>query len=341
MFQNIKVDIIYYKTNTDFEMEFNLCGCCRMRLLTDKSPDCKTLVHSLARAVSRSRVIILTGSLFGDDGIIKISAEAIGSKVTPVNLSNYGVSGNDDIEIIEGSTPLVTPEGYFGGCIIEKGPQTMILLSDSKSVRKTIMQTLIHPYIEELCAMELQEKAAMTVSPLLTEEAEEIEEEETAEVESDIVTETEETEETYEADIEEEFAPITEEDEEPAEEYDESDIEISDGMIFEADETENEESYEEEDANFFIESNKMRASEAKRYNAAYADYDYNDDGLIADEFKKSGGFKHSSLNIPILIISIILLLAIAVLCYCFFYVPSKDGVAASAYIKEIIDTFFV
>ena len=52
MFQNVKVDIIYYKTNTDFEMEFNLCGCCRMRLLTDKSPDRKTAVHSLARAVS-------------------------------------------------------------------------------------------------------------------------------------------------------------------------------------------------------------------------------------------------------------------------------------------------
>ena len=30
MFQNLKVDVIYYKTNTDFEMEFNLCGCCRM-----------------------------------------------------------------------------------------------------------------------------------------------------------------------------------------------------------------------------------------------------------------------------------------------------------------------
>ena len=38
----MKVDVIYYKTNTDFEMEFNLCGCCRMRLLTDKAPDRKT-----------------------------------------------------------------------------------------------------------------------------------------------------------------------------------------------------------------------------------------------------------------------------------------------------------
>ena len=65
MFQNIKVDIIYYKTQTDFEMEFNLSGCCRMRLLTDKAPDRKILVNQLVRAVSRSRIILLAGDLFG------------------------------------------------------------------------------------------------------------------------------------------------------------------------------------------------------------------------------------------------------------------------------------
>ncbi len=164
MFQNIKVDIIYYKTNTDFEMEFNLCGCCRMRLLTDKSPDRKTLIHSLARAVSRSRVIIITGSLFGEEGIINLSAAAIGSSVSAIDARKYGISDAEEIEIITGSTPLVSPDGYFGGCIIESGPQTMILLSENKSLRKSVMQTLIHPYIEELCAYELKEKAAAAVA---------------------------------------------------------------------------------------------------------------------------------------------------------------------------------
>lgn len=50
MFYNIKSDIIYYKTATDFELEFNLCGTCRMRLLSDKMQDKKSFVHSLARA---------------------------------------------------------------------------------------------------------------------------------------------------------------------------------------------------------------------------------------------------------------------------------------------------
>lgn len=163
MFQNIKVDIIYYKTATDFEMEFNLCGCCRMRLLTDKAPDRKSMVHNLARAVSRSRVIIIVGSLFGDEGVLSTVAGAIGKPLSPIDNKLYGISEDGEISIISGATPLVTPDGYFGGCIIESGPQSMILLSDSKSVRKTIMSTLIHPYIEELCATELKAKAENTV----------------------------------------------------------------------------------------------------------------------------------------------------------------------------------
>ena len=84
MYQNIKVDIIYFKTPTDFEMEFNLSGCCRMRLLTDKAPDRKTLVNQLVRAVSRSRIIMLVGSLFNEDNIIKIVSEAISYKLLRV-----------------------------------------------------------------------------------------------------------------------------------------------------------------------------------------------------------------------------------------------------------------
>lgn len=163
MFQNIKVDIIYYKTATDFEMEFNLCGCCRMRLLTDKAPDRKSMVHNLARAVSRSRVIIIVGSLFGDEGVLSTVAGAIGKPLSLIDNKLYGISEGGEISVINGATPLVTPDGYFGGCIIESGPQSMILLSDSKSVRKTIMSTLIHPYIEELCATELKAKAENTV----------------------------------------------------------------------------------------------------------------------------------------------------------------------------------
>ncbi len=155
MFQNVKVDIIYYKTNTDFEMEFNLCGCCRMRLLTDKSPDRKTAVHSLARAVSRSRVIMMVGPLFGNDGIMKLCAGALSTELVEMDSKAYGIDTDESIKILKKATPLITPDGIFGGCIIESGPQTMILLSDNKNIRKAIMTSLIHPYIKEMCANEL------------------------------------------------------------------------------------------------------------------------------------------------------------------------------------------
>lgn len=150
MFQNIKVDVIYHNTNTDFEMEFNLCGCCRMRLLNDKTTDKKSFIKALARDVSRSRVIIACGPLFGADGLINTVATAIGTGVTPCDNKTYGINGDDAIQIINGSTPLVTPDGYFGGCIIESGPQTIILLTENRAFRKSIMQNLIHPYLEEI-----------------------------------------------------------------------------------------------------------------------------------------------------------------------------------------------
>lgn len=162
MFHNMKVDIIYYNTNTDFELEFNLCGCCRMRLLTDKAEDQKKFVHCLARGVARSKVIIAIGSLFGESGIINIVARAISKGISVIDNKAYGIAGNDEIGIISGSTPLVTPEGYFGGCIIESGPQTLVMLTENKSIRKSIMTALIHPYIEELSAIELQQKAKAT-----------------------------------------------------------------------------------------------------------------------------------------------------------------------------------
>lgn len=150
MLQNVKVDIIYYMTPTDFEMEFNLCGCCRMRLLTDKTNDRKSLVHALSRAVSRSRVILCAGPLFSDTGLINSVALAIGRPLERVDNARYGIAGSSEISVIKGALPLVTAEGVFGGCIIESGPQSIVLLSESKGIRKSLMTALIHPYIEEI-----------------------------------------------------------------------------------------------------------------------------------------------------------------------------------------------
>lgn len=341
MFQNIRVDIVYYKTGTDFEMEFNLCGCCRMRLLTDKTSDRQTLVHSLARAVSRSKVIMVVGSLFGDGGIISTVAGAIGSGLSVADNKACGINSNESIEIIEGSIPLVTPDGCFGGCIIENGPQTMILLSESKSIRKPIMQTLIHPYIEQLCADELKGKAAGAKN---TEE----EPENVAEAES-VPEESAEAEalETEAAEISEENTS-TESDETANSEPEEAEAEaafedtvtLSGGMSFEQDgnvTVPQSEKAQESEPELITEPMTLNRKASRLLNEAYVNFE---EGLITDEEEpESGGARHFS-ELPILIISILLLVLIAFLCYCIFYVPASNGIAPADYLRDIYSTLF-
>lgn len=368
MFQNLKVDIIYYKTNTDFEMEFNLCGCCRMRLLTDKSPDKKTFVHSLARAVSRSRVIIVVGNLFGQEGTINLVAAATGKGITTADNKMFGISGESEIEIISGSTPLVTADGYFGGCIIESGPQTMILLSDGKTVRKNLMNNLIHPYIEELCATDIKEKVSdvneeneeenvepLEEIPLVVEDIEAEAEEEIGEAEAEADTETadeenfdfltqEQADEDYEYEYEKDDLGLitgddshTQEDIKPIQDDipiimdQEIEMENSQEDIFEND---------GEDFELFFEPDDMRLAEFYRRNREYYNGGDTLNGLVSgeeDEDEDKIRRPRSTFGIPILVLATILLIVLAILCYHIFYIPARDGVTAAAFIKETFD----
>ncbi len=212
MLQNVKVDVVYFSKASDFEMEFNLCGCCRMRLLTEKGDGTvKRFVENLATAVSRSRVIIACGPVTGENSIIKTVATAINAPLSKTDNAAFGISSSEDSEIIEGALPLVTSEGVFGGCVIESGPQSIILLTEDKVTRKNLMKNLIHPYIAELSIIPQDENAV----PLKTEEeklAEEITEqlsdENTEEAESSQEAALEQAEE--EADAVQETLPIFE-----------------------------------------------------------------------------------------------------------------------------------
>lgn len=368
MFQNLKVDIIYYSTNTDFEMEFNLCGCCRMRLLTDKASDKKTFVHELARAVSRSRVIIIAGELFGSNGIIEIASHAIGKSLADIDNKQFGISGDKQIKVINGATPLVTGDGVFGGCIIESGPQTMIFLSENRQIRKTIMNTLIHPYIEELCAIELKSKAdsvnrqtyempiieaPAAVPPAETEvlpDAAETDissssEEVTDEIEtpqSDAVQNeaAEEAEEFFTGDEEVAAVPLNSFSQQTA---DNGGIELSGGMIYEEDDksyNENIKAYSdlEDSTELYMEPQRIKKNDAEYFNSLYAIGSDEDSDYKTDTDNYGGRRPIFYGNLGILITAIILLVVISVLAYCIFYVPAKNGISASAYIKETFDT---
>ena len=156
MIQSIKVDIVYYTIGSDFEMEFNLCGCCRMRLLTDKVQGQSEFSKSLSKAVKRSRVIILCGPLFGEKGLIYTVSKVTGIETEKLDKSAYDLSTDADIDILKGSTALISDDGVFGGCIIESSTQSIIILSESKSLRKNIMKQLIYPYITKLSIMPIE-----------------------------------------------------------------------------------------------------------------------------------------------------------------------------------------
>ncbi len=324
MFHNMKADIIYYKTATDFELEFNLCGCCRMRLLSDKTPDKKSFVLSLARAVSRSNVILIAGALFGEGNCIEAVTEAINTSTETVDNAAYGISGDEQIEIIKGSTPLVTPEGYFGGCIIESGPQTMILLTDNKSVRKTIMKTLIHPYIEELYAAELGG------------ESQSVTEEENSN--SQIVIKDDYTEEEPPETVENQDL-ILEQDDYEADSISEEDINLSKSIVLDNDDSNTPEQDDEETIDLFFEPTKLDRRTVERFTEEYMSQnnDYNEE---EDYYKIDNPSYKNGFSLAVFIISIILLLVLVVLCYCIFFVPAEEGIAPAAYLRDIFNTMF-
>ncbi|MBQ1186251.1 MAG: hypothetical protein IIX54_01005 [Clostridia bacterium] len=161
---NLKIDIIYYKTSSDFEMEFNLSGCCRMRMFKDKVETPKGLVNTLARDVSRSKITIIVTDLFGDNSGIPTVAKAIKLPLVNFDKEKYGVSTNDDILIPETAVPLVTKTGIYGGCIIENGPQSIIIVSSVRTLRHEIMKAYIHNYVFDIGQL-LAYQERMGVSP--------------------------------------------------------------------------------------------------------------------------------------------------------------------------------
>lgn len=359
MQQNIKVDVIYYLSPSDFEMEFNLCGCCHMRLLNEKTQDRKELVKALAKAVSRSKIIIMCGPLFDDNGLIKLVSTAIGKTTEVINNSEYGINYDDKISVIEGSTPLVTPDGLFGGCIIESGPQAIIVLSENKSVRKNIMNNLIHQYIYELSllpedALTRNDSNEQPEKPS-DEQAVSVAEEITDTNSDDIIPEDTKNDETEQEEIleYEDISSVSEEDaenfvQEQNETANENSEEIKQPEISDNSEQEKlQEVQDDSEQPYEIEmyidpqhvSPKKMSDYAKNYVPSEKDalfiaeedceYDYD----IDDEDQNFRSL--SKLNLSIVLIVIVLSLIVVVLLYLMVYIPYSKGIDYTAYIEQI------
>lgn len=348
MISNLKVDIIYYKTPSDFELEFNLNGCCRMRILKEKVEDKKQLVTALARDVSRSKVIIVVTDLLGEKNGVEIISSAIGYKYEPVDKLAHSIKSGDDIKAPHGCLPLVTKSGQYGGCIVECGKQSIILISSDRPLRHEIMRSYIHQYIFDINQVEAfnerlrhesENNPIIDNSGILTAaradiaaeiaEMEEDAPEETAEVAEEVTIDTAGETEKITADTETatDEAPSEAPQEEPT-----SDTEEDSPVFAEtADVTEEDENLED-----VVEADEAKAS------VPYEDESFpiirsGSDGFIAVENISSSSEptdkkvnrrlmrRRKGSSIILLIVAILLLACFGVLAYFFVYKPIING----------------
>lgn len=308
---NLKLDIIYYKTPTDFEMEFNLNGCCRMRIFKDKVETPKELVKALARDVSRSKIIIVVTDLAGYDNGVEIVSKSVGLPLCSLNKSDFGIQAGEDVLLPKNAVPLINKSGIYGGCILESGPQSIILISSVRSLRHEILKAYVHNYIFDIGQIDAYNKRMgndINATPM-------------SNLETNNTSTAEETSNDENIEIkEEETINMVVDNNETSTEPQDVTSDFTENEIY-SDNYENElseESYPSDVNTTFIISEEPFAS------GITPDTNLVEDIASDSEIsKKFNSVKHNNkrLNIVLLILAVMLLICIGVLTYFFVYLP--------------------
>lgn len=321
MVQNLKIDIIYYDTPSDFEFEFNLGGCCHSRILNAHTHQPKEMLSGLAKAVGRSRVILIIGNLHGDGGLIDLVSKSVSIPLVNANTTEYAIISPEEPMILSGSLPLVSKDGVLSGCIVESGPQSIILLPNNKALRKDICDNLVFPYITALSripetdnVIQPEESKEENILPDNTDtnilEAEDSEEVSLdAEVTAEISEENETTDNNSEEDVSEIVFPK------------EEDNVIFSGEKISFDKEENADDISINDS--YIIANEAGAIEPDDNNVYFG-----------EEQKNKKRKRLSKLSVSILILCGLLLVIAGLLLYLLVYEPMANSVEVSDYIKE-------
>lgn len=329
MARNIKVDVIYYSTAKDFEFEFNLCSACQIRLLSDCTNTLELLPHSLARAFSRSQVVIVTG-LYSDELISNV-AQSIGFSTAEINYDEYNIATPYASLFINGAVPLVTTSGKYIGLILESGPQTLVLISSKKNSRKEIMSSLIQPYIADLSRMPHLPSQPTNEEPIKVEEI-------TPELEETITlpedTNIEESQNIVDVFSDTELLSQNENIAEPVSfESEEEDIEETDlsSNIYARIDSESFEAYRdheyEEDA--YDDQNKAFVIPFQINENVSEDYYSDYEETFVDVPKKKG------LPIATIVLLIVLLILVSFIAYCLIIEPIIKGISLNENLQQI------
>lgn len=149
MSKDIKVEVIYYKAQTDISLEFGLHGQYSLRLLSSDCNDIDTFFQSLKRAVSRSEIIITVGGFDKDDNIPGFIARATGVSCVIPDLKKHNIISDNKYCLPKGAIPLAPKSRRFAGFLLECGPQAIIGLTDDKKIRSEILNEFLVDYIAE------------------------------------------------------------------------------------------------------------------------------------------------------------------------------------------------
>ena len=148
MSKDVKIEVLYYKTQADVSLEFGLHGNYPLRLLSSGCNDIGSFFRSLKRAVSRSEIIITVGG-YGDDDLPGFIARAVGKNCVMPDYRKAGIITETKYFLPEGAVPLSPKRRHFSGFLIECGPQTIISLVDDKKLRLETVQQFLVNYITE------------------------------------------------------------------------------------------------------------------------------------------------------------------------------------------------
>lgn len=324
---NLKLDIIYYKTSSDFELEFNLSGCCRMRIFKDKVDSQKGLISALARDVSRSSIILIVTDLFGENSGVETVSKAIGLSLVAPNKAEYGIKTADEIKIPNGAVPLVTKSGIYGGCIIESGPQSIIIVSSVRSLRHEIMKTYVHNYVFDVAQLAAyNERMNQNGQVNIPRRVNEITETEITEEETDATQEVLEEQEPAEEAIAENDEALEASEEETAEE----EAVDEEAEPQEADETENTDDFD-----------RLSPSE----DSFEFDQPIVEVSDIENVFSSNRKPRRKGSNIALLVIVVLLLIGFGVLAYFFVYLPltgqEGDFFTQDNFLTEFLKEWFM
>jgi hypothetical protein len=131
-------------------MEFDLCGCCNLRFLSMVAKTRNEFLSALSKSVARSRAIITVGSFnpLDNEYLPKIIAKAAGYNLAPIEKDELAIVGMGDYTLPETAIPLVTAGGVLGGAVLENSDQTIIMLTNDKDIRHSLLSDLVCPYIK-------------------------------------------------------------------------------------------------------------------------------------------------------------------------------------------------